>query len=405
MQTNKLSYINKEVEVPLNKSIFNRLLILNYLYGNEKLMLPTNAPDDVVLLYGLLQENIPEVCYCDNAGSVLRFILSVAALQNKGTLITGSSRMKQRPVKELVTMLKNLGSEIEYTENQGFPPVIIKKRLNLDKRILDIGATASSQFISSLMMIGGKLSNGLTINMKCKPPSYTYICMTASMMNKIGLPTSVTENQITVSHADEKIDIKNIDLEYDWSAAAFWYALLSCYNEGKIKIKNLYLSNLQGDCIISSYMKNYNIVTTAVEDGIIIEKKATGPKANNLWFNLIDTPDLAPAIAVAAAINNITTTLCGLENLKWKESDRFKLIISNLNSLGYKVEATSDNMITVYQNKNDLDKIENLTIITGNDHRIAMAFSIFEKINRNIKLDNYDCVSKSYPDFFDNINK
>lgn len=401
-----------KVNLPPNKSIFNRYLILSYLYNNKKLPIVKDYyPDDITLLNKLLKNEIPDVCNCDNAGTVLRFLLSVVSIQKENTILTGSNRMMLRPIDGLVNALTTLGAKIEYLGNKNYPPIKVIKTIDLNNtnnipNKIKIRDTKSSQFISSLMMISPKFNKEITIEFENNIGSFEYINMTSKLMNAIGLNNNITNNKVTILPIQENIIFNEKLIENDWSAASFFYTILLAYKNGEITFIDLHKDSIQGDKAIINIMHNFGIKTIQNNNNITIKKENNYLIEKTIKVDISNCPDLAPPIAVASIISNVETYIYGIENLKYKESNRILSICNNIKKLNFDVEV-SNNFIHIFKNKDkyifDKLKEKEITIETENDHRIAMAFAIFEKEFENIKLDNKSCVSKSFPNFFNFI--
>lgn len=406
----------KSIELPLNKSILNRYLVLSYLYGNlPNLKFDESTPDDVTLLYDILKKNIPEYNNCKNAGTVFRFILAVAALFDKQRIIAGSERMNLRPCKDLVDSLTQLGAKIEYIDEEGFPPVKIISPIPTDSNnypnTISIKSDVSSQFVSAIMMIAPALKHELNIKLEGNIASLPYIIMTSKVMTALGLTNVINDDIITILPQKENLLLNDFHVERDWSAVAFWVTILSAHEEGRIELKELSTNSIQGDKIVLDYLQYFGINYSEENGSIVLSKSKKTPLSksrelpknnppNHLTISLKDTPDLFPPLAVAFALNNIEVILFGLENLKWKESDRVTAVIENLKKLSYNIEQLSHNNIAIHKSSVDITNIkDNIILNTHDDHRIAMAFAIFEKLNQNIKIDNWECVGKSYPGF------
>ena len=399
--------LSKSIELPLNKSILNRYLVLKYLYDAlPSTNFDNNIPEDTILLYNILKEDIPEYCNCDNAGTVLRFVMAIAAVSGKNVWIGGSKRMHTRPCKDLVDALRQLGAKIEYIIDEGCPPVETFNTINTNNypRTITCNTDTSSQFVSAIMMIAPRFSNGLRIELVGQNVSFPYIEMTSKMMNAAGLVNVIEDNIISIAPRTEDFAFGNIMFERDWSAAAFWITILSGLDEGRIALNGLTTNSIQGDKAILDYLPYLGIDYTEENGSIILSKskeKLHQSSKQLLNINLINTPDLFPPLAVAFALSNIDVHYSGLDNLIHKESNRIEAVLENLELLSYKTDKISDSEIIIFGSDNDISEINSaITINTHKDHRIAMAFAIFEYLNKNIRIDDRNCVKKSYPAFF-----
>lgn len=394
--------------VPFSKSEYNRLLILSYLYGNHIPKPTYDCPDDVKLLYKTLDEFPQQTIDCDNAGTVLRFMLSVVAAKRQPypIVITGSDRMLERPIEPLVSILQQLGADISYIGKNGFPPVRVNSSVNQDCcSEIFFNDVVSSQFVSSIMMIAPVFTHGLIIHYN-NIPSFEYVRMTSEMMNCFGLKNEITKNEIKVCHFGNEVNIKDSILERDWSSAAYIYPILLIDNKLQPLIKGLHNSNLQGDEMIVSIAEMFGIVSDNTNDGTVLHyDKSRMVRERNI--DVINVPDLTPAIATLASLQDGRTNITGMKNLKWKESDRLTCIVGNLSKLRIDVQMNSNDSITIIS-EDTICKIRNIesqiTVSSSNDHRIAMSLYPFTLLNPNILIDDLKCISKSFPNFIGEIS-
>ncbi|MBR6491279.1 MAG: hypothetical protein IKT02_03005 [Bacteroidales bacterium] len=394
--------------IPFNKSEYNRLLILSYLYGDHIPKPSYDCPDDVKLLYKTLDEFPQRTINCDNAGTVLRFMLSVVAAKRQPypIVITGSERMLERPIEPLVSILQLLGADISYIGKNGFPPVIVNGSVIPDGvSEIFFNDVVSSQFVSSIMMIAPVFTHGLIIHYK-NIPSFEYVRMTSEMMNIFGLKNEITKNEIKVWHVGNEVKIKESILERDWSSAAYIYPILLIDNKLQPVIKELHNNSMQGDEMIVSIAEMFGIVSENTNDGIVLhyDKSRIVCERN---INVINVPDLTPAIATLASLQDGRTNISGMKNLKWKESDRLACIVSNLSRVGIEIQVNSNDSITIIS-EDTISKIRNIdsqtTVSSSNDHRIAMSLYPFTLLNPNILIDDLKCISKSFPNFIGEIS-
>ncbi|MBN2892844.1 MAG: 3-phosphoshikimate 1-carboxyvinyltransferase [Bacteroidales bacterium] len=398
---NKISELPSEIFLPSSKSISNRLLILNALSGNRTDIMNLSNANDTKILKEILEElkNKSEkyIFNVKNAGTTFRFLTAFLAAKEGVFEIQCDERMKKRPVEDLVNALKTLGADIQYLENEGFPPIRIKgKKLKSTK--LSINGNISSQFISALLMIGPTLPEGMSLFTDDNENSQSYIKMTLELLKKYGvkygrlLSSLYTENQ-------ELKPPQNITVEADWSAASVWYAFVSLISEAKVKLKDLQKNSIQGDSKLSKIYSQIGVKTTFETDGIIIENSFTQP-VDFIELDLIDSPDLTPTIAVNLCLLGIKYKLKGIKNLRFKESNRIEAIISTLSKFGYSVENKTPD--TLEWNGEQENVLFSDVLDSYDDHRIAMACSLFST-NQEIKISNPECVEKSYPNFFETL--
>ena len=392
---------NKTIEISGSKSISNRLLILEKIFENIRI---ENLSDsqDTQLLQKALDEN-SEVVDVHHAGTAMRFLTAFFCIQEgKTTVITGSERMKQRPIKPLVDALKTLGAEIEYLENEGFPPLkIVGKKIQKSK--IAVAANISSQFITALLLIGGKLQNGLEIDLEGKITSLPYLEMTIKILKEIGIEVLFEGSNIKVFQEKKNIEKRLVyfNVESDWSSASYFYSFCAI-GKKTINLQSFKNFSLQGDSRIKEiYWKNFGVNT--ISDTAHNEVSLTFPDLifnypKKIELDLNDFPDIAQTICVTAATLKIPFQINGLETLKFKETDRLVALKNELNKIGCETEIT-ENAIKSIQ---FFEPPKKIAIKTYNDHRMAMSFAPFCLI-REINIENPEVVEKSYPNFWKDI--
>ena len=340
-----------KINLPASKSISNRMLIIQAISGGDFAINNISSAGDTALLHKLLHkitpvENSHETIEldCADAGANLRFLASFAAARRGRYVLTGTERMKQRPIGELVESLKLLGAEIEYLGNTGFPPLLIKGR-SLKSCNLTIDAGVSSQFISSLLMISPYLSDGLTIDLKGESVSKPYIDMTIRLMKEFGINVRKWKHRIRVEPG--RYTGREFTIEPDWSAASFWYQAAALADEVDLELPGLSEKSLQGDSVLSTAYAVFGVQTRFVnskrEKGpspqppvtVHLSRQSSRPEA--FYYNFTHHPDLAlPMIATCAAFG-IRGRFEGLKSLVIKESDRVQALSAELQKLGCKV--------------------------------------------------------------------
>jgi len=391
---------NKTIQISGSKSISNRLLILESLFSAIKIGNLSNSQDTQLLRKALSEET--EIVDIHHAGTAMRFLTSYYSIQDgKITILTGSGRMKERPIKNLVTALQNLGVEIEYLENEGFPPLKIIGRKITETKV-DVPANISSQFITSLLLIAGKLENGLEINLFGEVTSRSYIEMTLNILTKFGIKNSFIGNTIKVEpFIDNHSSVINYEVESDWSSASYFYSFAALGRE-TIHLKSFYKESTQGDSAIADiYEKFFGIKTTFTDD----EHKLTLQPIENFIFpekiilDMNNCPDIAQTLCVTAAALKIPFEISGLGTLRVKETDRLLALYNELQKLGTETEIT-DVMIKSISFKNPE---ENISIKTYQDHRMAMSFAPYCLI-KDLNIEDENVVEKSYPMFWEDLN-
>ncbi|WP_026704441.1 3-phosphoshikimate 1-carboxyvinyltransferase [Flavobacterium soli] len=398
--------LQSSIKITGSKSETNRMLLLRALYSQLSLENTSNSDDSEVMLNVLqnfqlsteTSESNSQFYDIHHAGTAMRFLTAFFAIQeNREVVLTGSSRMKERPIKILVDALIQLGAEISYEENEGFPPIKIKgKRLTNHK--VSLLANTSSQYISALLLIAPQLENGLELTLEGEITSVPYIKMTLALLNEIGVVTSFTGNTITV----KKLITHNsqlITVESDWSSASYFYSIVALSESGtEITLSSYKKDSLQGDSALVEIYKNFGIETVFNDDKSITIKKAITKNQESAIFNLNDAPDIAQTIAVTCFGLGIGCHLTGLHTLKIKETDRLEALKTELSKLGASIEVTNDSLTLEASD----DIISNIEISTYNDHRMAMAFAPLA-LKTDIIIKDAEVVSKSFPDFWEDL--
>ena len=392
-----------KVKITGSKSETNRLLLLQALYPNLTLENTSNSDDSEVMQKALNSQftiHNSELIDVHHAGTAMRFLTSFFAIQEgKEVVITGSSRMKERPIKILVEALNQLGAEISYEENEGFPPIRIKgKKLTQNK--VSLPANVSSQYISALLLIAPKLENGLELTLEGEITSVPYIKMTLALLNEIGVKTSFVGNKITVCHA-ELVSASQLTVESDWSSASYWYSIVALSEIGiQISLSSYKENSLQGDSALVQIYQDFGVETTFNSDNSITISKERIHNSQLTTHNsqLNNSPDIAQTIAVTCFGLGMGCDLTGLHTLKIKETDRLEALKMELTKLGAEISVTNDSL---YLKSSSAIK-EKISISTYQDHRMAMAFAPLA-LKVPIIIENAEVVSKSYPSFWEDL--
>ena len=391
--------INCSINLSGSKSLSNRLLLLKEILDLKiDLKNLSDSKDTTLLLKALRQikeaknKNINIL----DAGTDMRFLTALLAIKKGTWTITGSDRMKKRPIGELVSALKSLGAEIEFLEKENYPPLEIKGKVILGGA-LKIDASQSSQFISALLLISPKLKNGLVLTLKNRIVSSPYIEMTAALLKKFNVPISKLKNTYTVNSSTKSKQIKEIKIESDWSSASYWYSICALSKNAKIELNFLNKKSLQSDSILPELYKILGVKTKYKKNSIIISRKKLETKSIN--YNFINCPDIAQTFAVTCFGLGICAKLNGLSTLKIKESDRIIALKTELEKMGAKLVITNN---SIELKKSKPIPFEGV-IETYNDHRMAMSFSPLALVYNSIKIANPEVVSKSYPRFWKDL--
>lgn len=388
---------HQNIQITGSKSESNRLLLLQALYPQIKIENVSNSDDSVLMQKALNSQE--ELIDIHHAGTAMRFLTAYFSIQNnREVIITGSSRMKERPIKILVDALTTLGADITYLENEGFPPLKIKGR-HLKKSKVSLEANVSSQYISALLLIASQLENGLELILEGKITSVPYIKMTLTLLNSIGVETSFINNTITVKPNTVEIKPQKLTVESDWSSASYFYSVIALSDLGsEITINSYNKNSLQGDSVLASIYKNFGVTTTFLKHSIILQKTSITSDKSSVELDLSNAPDIAQTIAVTAFGLGLESYMTGLHTLKIKETDRLVALKTEIEKLGGDVVITEASLhLKPSKGIND-----NICISTYNDHRMAMAFAPLG-LKVPIVINNADVVSKSYPQFWEDF--
>ena len=401
MKKIKLSFDKfKDSTIYLNssKSESNRLLIIKALSEKEITIKNLSKANDSVLLKNLLESENLVVWDAQDAGTSFRFLTSFLAIKKEHVVLSGTERMKQRPVKVLVDALNKIGAEILYLENEGFPPIYIKGKINQVKNKLDIPGDISSQYISSLLLIAPLLEKGIEINIEEPFYSRPYVNMTLNLMNSFGIKSEVKGNKISIKN--QEFSSGSYIVESDWSAASYWYSILSISDDiNNLTLQGLKKKSNQGDSVISKLMKSFGVNTQFKEDGIVLTKIKLDTEEIELDFR--DCPDLAQTILVVAAYHKIKLKVSGVESLKIKETDRLLAMKNELKKIGCDFYEEGNYWI-LEKRRREID--DELSIDTYKDHRMAMAFAPLAS-KKSMIINDPDVVVKSYPTYWEDLKK
>ena len=405
----KLSYnlptINSNLQISGSKSETNRLLVLQALYPNLVLENTSNSDDSEVMLNALQNFQLPtsnfQLVDVHHAGTAMRFLTAYFAIQEgKEVVLTGSARMKERPIKILVDALNQLGAEISYEEQTGFPPLRIKGK-KLSKSKVTLQANVSSQYISALLLIAPKLENGLELTLEGEITSVSYIKMTLALLNEIGVETSFVENKIIVKPQSAIQNLK-FTIESDWSSASYWYSIVALSEIGtQVTLSSFKENSLQGDSALVEIYKNFGVETIFNDKNITLHK-VENLKPATLDLELNTCPDIAQTIAVTCFGLGISCQLTGLQTLKIKETDRLEALKTELTKLGATISVT-DEALTLNADSSPSEGLGE-AIATYQDHRMAMAFAPLA-VKVPIIIEDVEVVSKSYPAFWEDVKQ
>lgn len=396
----KIAHPNGHCEGSINitgsKSETNRLLLLQALFNGFELKNTSNSDDSKVMQKAL--QTSSDRIDIHHAGTAMRFLTAYFShIQGRSVVLTGSSRMQERPIQILVDALRDIGASISYEKEEGFPPLKIHgKKLAGGK--VELPADVSSQYISALLLLGPVLEQGLELHLVGKITSIPYIDMTLSLLNSLGVSTSFEGQLICVSPMKEiKKDIQIV--ESDWSSASYFFSIAALSETAEIHLTSFRKESLQGDSVLRSIYDNLN-VSSHFEGDTLILKKENKPLPTSLKLDLSKAPDIAQTIAVSCYGLGIGCDLVGLHTLKIKETDRLEALNTELSKLGATIKVTENSLHL----SPGINFKENCSIPTYNDHRMAMAFAPLA-LKIPLQIEASDVVSKSYPDFWIDLTK
>ncbi len=395
--------LNASIKITGSKSESNRLLLLQALYPEIIIKNISNSDDAGVMQKGR-SISTGEVDI-HHAGTAMRFLTAYfAAQEGKEVLLTGSSRMQERPIKVLVEALQDLGAQITYHGKHGYPPLHITGK-KLSKHRVRLPANVSSQYISALLLIAPSLENGLELELVGQITSVPYIKMTLELLKQLGIDTSFQGNIIKVL-PKEKIAPVTLVVESDWSSVSYFYSILALAEVGsKIVVSSYKKESLQGDSVLAAIYTQFGVVTHFEGHQLVLEKTNVSerpefPNDRNAYleFHLANAPDIAQTIAVTCFGLGLGCHLTGLHTLKIKETDRLEALKTELTKLGAVIKVTDEDL--TLEPMTTINK--GIQIETYNDHRMAMAFAPLA-LKTTLIINDAGVVSKSYPDFWEDL--
>ena len=386
---------NGKIKITGSKSETNRLLFLQSLFPNFKIQNKSNSDDSSIMQAAL--KSTSDFIDINHAGTAMRFLTSYfSQLEGREVILTGSERMQQRPIKILVDALRSLGASIEYEKKQGYPPLRIKGK-KLDGGTISLPADISSQYISSLIMLGPILKAGIELNLEGTITSMPYINMTLDLLKRLGIKTEFKGHRILVKNTSKSKNTIQV-VESDWSSASYFFSIAALSDKAKIYLSNYKSNSLQGDSILRIIYKQLGVNSYFEGNNLILEKENISSPKSIKW-DLSNAPDIAQTIAVSCYGLGVACDLEGLHTLKIKETDRLVALDTELSKLGAKISVTNKSLHLA----SDQDFQKGITISTYNDHRMAMAFApLALKIPLSVK--KAEVVSKSYPSFWEDLN-
>ena len=392
--------INAQIMLPASKSISNRALIINALGNGAHQPENLSDCDDTQVMIRALQAQPGETIDIMAAGTAMRFLTAYLSVTPGDRIITGTQRMKQRPIQVLVDALRELGANIEYVEKEGFPPLRIQGT-TLTQSHISLPGNISSQYISALLMIAPTLKNGLLITLTGDIISRPYIDLTLQLMKDFGAQASwVNDHELKVEPQPYRSTPYYI--EGDWSAASYWLEIVALSKDATITLPSLFRKSYQGDSKMADHFGLLGAGTSYQENGVTIRKPKMVDISQAIHVNLDFTnqPDLAQTFVVTCALQNTTFRFTGLQSLKIKETDRITALIREMRKLGYVLHEAEGSILYWYGERCERS---GEAIDTYEDHRMAMAFAPACLVLPNICINDPHVVSKSYPRYWDDL--
>lgn len=395
--------VRGRIVLPSSKSISNRALVINSLAGNAEAPENVSDCDDTRVMIEWLTSQ-PHTVDIGAAGTAMRFSTALLAVSDGEHVITGTERMKNRPIAILVDALRTLGAEVEYVEKEGYPPLRIVGNACLEGGEISLPGNVSSQYISALLMIGPSLKNGLKLTLTDSVVSRPYIDMTLSIMREFGAECGwASENVVEVKPVT--YTKRAYRVESDWSAASYWYEMvaLAANDDAEVVLPGLFADSLQGDSKGADVFAMLGVKTEHRGEDVVLTK--TDNVADCLTYDFVEQPDLAQTFVVTCCMLGVPFHFTGLQSLKIKETDRIEALKTELAKLGFIIEDRNDSelMWDGVQLVISPDEMEETAIDTYEDHRMAMAFAPAALRLGSIRINNPEVVSKSYPRYWDDL--
>ncbi len=395
------AHVGGRIVLPSSKSISNRALVISALAGGMADVENVSDCDDTRVMQKWLKE-WPETVDIGAAGTAMRFSTALLAVSEGTHIITGSARMKQRPIGILVDALRRLGAVVEYVEKEGFPPLRITGHPQMEGGELMLAGNVSSQYISALLMIGPKLKHGLRLKLSDEIVSRPYIDMTLSIMRNFGAEADWVDER-TIVVAPEPYQARTYVVESDWSAASYWYEMvaLAPNAETQIVLPGLFAESLQGDSHGAEVFEMLGVGTEYRGTDVVLRKN--GQCVERLDYDFLEMPDLAQTFVVTCCMLGMPFHFTGLQSLKIKETDRIEALKCELAKLGFILEDRHDSELLWEGSRIEPSSPDEIAIDTYEDHRMAMAFAPVALKDGRICINNPQVVSKSYPRYWENL--
>lgn len=398
--------IKAEINLPASKSISNRVLVIHSLSGGNATLHNLSDCDDTQVMINALRD-MPEVIDIKAAGTAMRFMSAYLSVTEGEYVITGTERMKHRPIGVLVDALRRLGADIEYVGEQGYPPLRIRGK-QLEGGTLEVPGNISSQYISALLMIGPALRNGLELRLTGDIISRPYIDLTLHVMHEFGCKIEWSSVD-TISVKPQRYDDREYVVENDWSASSYWYEMLALSEdkENGVILPGLRDASRQGDSVVRYLYSLLGVKTAFKNDDHGQNTKVALTRhfsaLTRMDYDFINQPDLAQTFVVTCCALGIPFHFTGLASLKIKETDRIEALKTEMRKLGYVLRDMNDCELEWDGERCEAE--DNPSIDTYEDHRMAMSFAPLAITLGCIRINNPEVVSKSYPNYWDDLRK
>lgn len=392
--------IRAQLQIGGSKSISNRVLLIRALCPSDFEIQNLSDSDDTQCLKNILSDLTKMEYDCHHAGTTFRFLTAYFAFQEKTQILTGSSRMKQRPIGALVDALRSLGANINYLENEGYPPLQILPPSEITSNIVKIKADISSQFISAICMISPLIKDGLKLQFEGELVSKPYVEMTLKVMEYFGVQSQLKDHEIYIP--PQVYSPKNYLVESDWSSASYPFAIAAIHNDCQITLHHYFKESLQGDSQVKKIAEDFGVTSHFDENKNCIYLNSSAHFKTNIDYNFIEQPDLAQTFAVVAGAKGITFEMSGLKTLRIKETDRIAALQNELNKVNVQLlPSQKEGSEFKVHGQAQLNYPE---FDTYHDHRMAMAFASLSLLGP-IVINDPDVITKSYPEFWNDLEK
>ena len=388
--------IQATIQLPSSKSISNRALIIHALGNGEHPLDNLSDCDDTQVMIRALQAQPGDTIDILAAGTAMRFLTAYLSVTPGDRIITGTQRMQQRPIQVLVDALRELGANIDYVAQEGFPPLRIQGT-TLAQSHISLPGNVSSQYISALLMIGPMLENGLKLTLTGEIISRPYINLTLQLMKDFGGKAAwINEHELLVE--PQPYSSIPFYVESDWSAASYWYQIAALSPKACITLPGLFEKSYQGDSQVARIFRSLGVETLYGDKTVTLQK--SGKPVERLDYNFINQPDLAQTVVVTCALLGIPFRFSGLQSLKIKETDRMAALICEMKKLGYVLQESEGSILSWEGERCERSP---KAIDTYEDHRMAMAFAPACLTLPNVRINNPHVVTKSYPRYWEDL--